>query len=53
MAGVPPRADGRFEAIPKALRKASALQTQTIELNEAFACQALAVIAGVGLDPAR
>ncbi|HSD28239.1 MAG TPA: thiolase family protein [Vicinamibacteria bacterium] len=57
VAGVPPElmGIGPVEAIPKALRQAG-LKLQDVdlvELNEAFACQALAVIAGAGLDPAR
>jgi acetyl-CoA acyltransferase len=57
VAGVPPElmGIGPVEAIPKALRQAGlALEAiDLVELNEAFACQALAVIAGAGLDPAR
>jgi acetyl-CoA acyltransferase len=57
VAGVPPEimGIGPLEAIPKALRQAGlTLQdVDLIELNEAFACQALAVIAAAGLDPAR
>jgi acetyl-CoA acyltransferase len=57
VAGVPPEimGIGPLEAIPKALRRAGlTLQDiDLVELNEAFACQGLAVIAGVGLDPAR
>jgi len=57
VAGVSPEimGIGPVEAIPKALRLAG-LELQDIdlvELNEAFACQALAVIAAAGLDPAR
>jgi acetyl-CoA acyltransferase len=57
VAGVPPEVMGigPVEAIPKALTKAG-LKLQdidVIELNEAFACQALAVIEALGLDPAR
>jgi acetyl-CoA acyltransferase len=57
VAGVPPEimGIGPLEAIPKALRQAG-LTLQDIglvELNEAFACQALAVIEAVGLDPGR
>ena len=46
---------GPKEAIPKVLRQAGLRQDQLdwIELNEAFAAQALAVIKDVGLDPAR
>jgi acetyl-CoA acyltransferase len=42
-------------AIPKALRLAGLTldQIEVIELNEAFAAQALAVIKELGLDPAR
>ncbi len=55
VAGVAPEimGIGPVEAIPKALRKAG-LQLSDIglvELNEAFAAQALAVIREVGLDP--
>jgi acetyl-CoA acyltransferase len=57
VAGVPPElmGIGPIEAIPKALRQAGLTlgEIDLIELNEAFACQALAVIAGAGLDPAR
>jgi acetyl-CoA acyltransferase len=57
VAGVPPLilGVGRIAAIPKALAlaglKADALDW--IELNEAFAAQSLAVIADLGLDPAK
>ena len=46
---------GPIAAIPKALRQAGLSKDQLdwIELNEAFAAQALAVIRDVGLDPAR
>ena len=46
---------GPKEAIPIALRHAGITQDQLerIELNEAFAAQALAVIRELGLDPAR
>jgi acetyl-CoA acyltransferase len=46
---------GPVEAIPKALRLAglSLDRIDLVELNEAFACQALAVIEAAGLDPAR
>lgn len=46
---------GPIEAVPKALRKAGLAleQMDTIELNEAFASQALAVIRTLGMDPAR
>ncbi|MEY2654538.1 MAG: hypothetical protein RLZZ524_1566, partial [Pseudomonadota bacterium] len=55
--GVPPSimGIGPIEAIPVALRHAG-LQLgdlDWIELNEAFAAQALAVIRSVGLDPAK
>jgi acetyl-CoA acyltransferase len=57
VAGVPPEimGIGPVEAIPKALRLAG-LELEDIdliELNEAFACQALAVIEAAGLDPAK
>ena len=57
VAGVPPEimGIGPVEAIPRALRLAG-LRLQDIdliELNEAFACQALAVIEAAGLDPAK
>ncbi|HLA78671.1 MAG TPA: acetyl-CoA C-acyltransferase [Vicinamibacteria bacterium] len=57
VAGVPPEimGIGPVEAIPKALKRAG-LKLQDIdliELNEAFACQALAVIEALGLDPAK
>jgi len=55
--GVPPEimGIGPIEAIPAALRTAglSLADIGWIELNEAFAAQALAVIDTVGLDPAR
>jgi acetyl-CoA acyltransferase len=56
-AGVAPEVMGigPIEAIPKVLRQAG-LKVQDIdliELNEAFAAQALAVIREVGLDPSR
>ncbi len=46
---------GPKEAIPKALRQTGIGQDQLdwIELNEAFAAQALAVIGDLGLDPAK
>ena len=46
---------GPKEAIPAALRAAGITQDQLdwIELNEAFAAQALAVIGDLGLDPAK
>jgi len=56
-AGVPPRVMGigPIAAIPKALKQVnmSLNDIDLIELNEAFASQALAVIREVGLDPAR
>ena len=55
--GVPPQimGIGPKEAIPVALRNAGLQQDDMawIELNEAFAAQALAVIDSLGLDPAR
>jgi acetyl-CoA acyltransferase len=55
--GVPPEimGIGPIEAIPAALRAAGLTQSQLdwIELNEAFAAQALAVIGSVGLDPSK
>ncbi|MQR00419.1 acetyl-CoA C-acyltransferase [Glaciimonas soli] len=55
--GVPPEimGIGPKEAIPAALRAAGITQDQLdwIELNEAFAAQALAVIQDLGLDPAK
>jgi acetyl-CoA acyltransferase len=57
VAGVAPEimGIGPVEAIPKALRQAGLrlADVDLIELNEAFACQGLAVIAAAGLDPAR
>jgi acetyl-CoA acyltransferase len=57
VAGVPPEimGIGPVEAIPKALKQAGLKLDDIglIELNEAFACQALAVIEALGLDPAR
>jgi acetyl-CoA acyltransferase len=46
---------GPVKAIPKALDKAGLRleDIDVIELNEAFAVQALAVIREAGLDPAR
>ena len=46
---------GPVEAIPKALRLAGLKveDLDLVELNEAFACQALAVIEAAGLDPAK
>jgi acetyl-CoA acyltransferase len=56
-AGVPPEimGIGPVAAIPKALAKAGLKLDDigVIELNEAFAVQALAVIREAGLDPAR
>jgi len=55
--GVPPEimGIGPIEAIPAALRSAGLQQSDLdwIELNEAFAAQALAVIRTTGLDPGR
>jgi acetyl-CoA acyltransferase len=55
--GVPPEimGIGPKEAIPAALKTAGLRQDQIdwIELNEAFAAQALAVIGDLGLDPAK
>ena len=55
--GVPPEilGIGPIEAIPAALRYAGLKLDDLgwIELNEAFAAQALAVIQSVGLDPAK
>ncbi|MEX8495804.1 acetyl-CoA C-acyltransferase [Sphaerotilus sp.] len=55
--GVPPEimGIGPIEAIPAALRNAGLTldQMDWIELNEAFAAQALAVINTVGLDPSK
>jgi acetyl-CoA acyltransferase len=55
--GVPPQimGIGPIEAIPAALRAAGLKQDDLdwIELNEAFAAQALAVIHSCGLDPAK
>ncbi len=57
VAGVPPEimGIGPVEAIPRALKQAGIkLQDiDLIELNEAFATQALAVIRALGLDPAK
>ena len=46
---------GPKEAIPKALKQTGISQDQLdwIELNEAFAAQALAVMGDLGLDPAK
>src|SRR5690606_19853211 len=55
VAGVPPRVMGigPIEAIPKACKKAGIDQSkiERIELNEAFAAQALAVIRTLKLNP--
>ncbi len=55
--GVPPEVMGigPKEAIPAALKAAGLTQDQIdwIELNEAFAAQAIAVIQDLGLDPAK
>jgi acetyl-CoA acyltransferase len=55
VAGVPPEimGIGPVEAIPKALARAGLKldDIDLVELNEAFATQALAVIEAVGLDP--
>ncbi len=55
--GVPPEimGIGPIEAIPAALRYAGLQQSQLdwIELNEAFAAQALAVLGSLDLDPAK
>jgi acetyl-CoA acyltransferase len=57
VAGVPPEimGIGPIEAIPKALKLAGVTQDQLdwIELNEAFAAQALAIVNELGLDPAK
>ena len=57
VAGVRPEVMGigPIAAIPKALRQAGLTQDQLdwIELNEAFAAQALAVIRDCGLDPSK
>ena len=57
VAGVPPEimGIGPVEAVPKALRQAGLKlgDVDLIELNEAFAAQALAVMRALGLDPAR
>jgi acetyl-CoA acyltransferase len=57
VAGVPPEimGIGPIKAIPKALAKAGLTLSQMdwIELNEAFAAQALAVIKELQLDPAK
>ncbi len=57
VAGVPPEimGIGPIAAIPKALAGSGIRKEQLdwIELNEAFAAQALAVIHDIGLDPAK
>src|SRR6185312_13932158 len=57
VAGVPPEVMGigPKEAIPKALAQTGISQDQLdwIELNEAFAAQALAVMGDLKLDPAK
>ncbi|MBS0193098.1 MAG: acetyl-CoA C-acyltransferase [Proteobacteria bacterium] len=57
VAGVRPEVMGigPIAAIPKALKQAGLTKDQLdwIELNEAFAAQALAVIGDVGLDPTK
>jgi len=57
VAGVPPEimGIGPIKAIPKVLAMAGVSQADLgwIELNEAFAAQALAVVKELGLDPAR
>jgi acetyl-CoA acyltransferase len=57
VAGVPPEimGIGPKEAIPKALKQTGITQDQLewIELNEAFAAQALAVMGDLHLDPAK
>ncbi len=57
VAGVPPEimGIGPKEAIPKALKQAGLTHDQLdwIELNEAFAAQALAVIKDLGLDASK
>ena len=57
VAGVPPdvMGIGPVKAIPKVLKQARLSQDALdwIELNEAFAAQALAVIKTLGLDPAK
>ncbi|RYZ31424.1 MAG: thiolase family protein, partial [Sphingobacteriales bacterium] len=56
-AGVPPRVMGigPVAAIPKALKQTGMALSDIdlIELNEAFASQAIAVIRETGLDPAK
>ena len=57
VAGVPPEimGIGPVEAIPRALKQAglTLADIDLIELNEAFAAQALAVIGALSLDPAK
>ncbi|MDQ8022700.1 MAG: acetyl-CoA C-acyltransferase [Moraxellaceae bacterium] len=57
VAGVPPEVMGigPVEAIPRVLKQAGVSQDALdwVELNEAFAAQALAVIRTLGLDPAK
>ncbi|CAG4883692.1 3-ketoacyl-CoA thiolase [Georgfuchsia toluolica] len=57
VAGVPPEimGIGPIEAIPRALKQAGIAKSDLdwIELNEAFAAQALAVIKTLELDPAK
>ena len=57
VAGVPPEimGIGPKEAIPKALKQTGITQDQLdwIELNEAFAAQALAVMGDLELDPSK
>jgi acetyl-CoA acyltransferase len=57
VAGVPPEimGTGPVAAIPKALKEAGIAEHQLdwIELNEAFAAQALAVLKDVPLDPSK
>ncbi len=57
VAGVPPEimGIGPIEAIPKVLKQAGVSQNDVdwIELNEAFAAQALAVMRQLDLDPAK
>ena len=57
VAGVPPRVMGigPIAAIPKACKLAGIThdKIERIELNEAFAAQALAVIRTMGLDPSK
>ncbi len=57
LAGVPPEimGIGPVEAVPKALKRAGLKLSDIdlVELNEAFAAQAVAVIRTLGLDPAK